>query len=126
MSLSAGIVADGDPGDDCGFSFAYACDRERRFLAPRAPSAVRRGLVSAHNPTCLRRLRCLSLAHSGHRDVVIYAQDADRDSNTVQVFVQRLVLKRGPDLIETGKGPRVSHCARTMSAVLRLQESRRM
>jgi two-component system OmpR family response regulator len=34
----------------------------------------------------------------------IYAQDADRDSNTVEVFVARLRKKLGPELIETVRG----------------------
>jgi two-component system OmpR family response regulator len=34
----------------------------------------------------------------------IYAQDFDRDSNTVEVFVRRLRLKLGPNSIETVRG----------------------
>ena len=34
----------------------------------------------------------------------IYARDADRDSNTVEVFVARLRRKLGPSLIETHRG----------------------
>ena len=34
----------------------------------------------------------------------IYAQDLDRDSNTVEVFVRRLRRKLGPDAIETVRG----------------------
>jgi two-component system OmpR family response regulator len=34
----------------------------------------------------------------------IYAQDLDRDSNTVEVFVARLRRKLGPSLIETVRG----------------------
>lgn len=34
----------------------------------------------------------------------LYAQDFDRDSNTVEVFVRRLRLKLGADLIETVRG----------------------
>jgi two-component system OmpR family response regulator len=34
----------------------------------------------------------------------IYAQDFDRDSNTVEVFVRRLRLKLGADSIETVRG----------------------
>jgi len=34
----------------------------------------------------------------------IYAQDFDRDSNTVEVFVARLRRKLGPDVIETVRG----------------------
>lgn len=34
----------------------------------------------------------------------IYAQDFDRDSNTVEVFVRRLRKKLGPDAIETVRG----------------------
>ena len=34
----------------------------------------------------------------------LYAQDFDRDSNTVEVFVGRLRRKLGPDLIETVRG----------------------
>jgi two-component system OmpR family response regulator len=34
----------------------------------------------------------------------IYARDADRDSNTVEVFIARLRRKLGPDLIETVRG----------------------
>jgi two-component system OmpR family response regulator len=34
----------------------------------------------------------------------IYAQDADRDSNTVEVFIARLRRKLGPPLIETVRG----------------------
>lgn len=34
----------------------------------------------------------------------IYAQDFDRDSNTVEVFIARLRKKLGPDLIETIRG----------------------
>ncbi|HRE17150.1 MAG TPA: response regulator transcription factor, partial [Rhodocyclaceae bacterium] len=34
----------------------------------------------------------------------IYAQDHDRDSNTVEVFIARLRKKLPPDLIETVRG----------------------
>ena len=34
----------------------------------------------------------------------IYAQDADRDSNTVEVFIARLRRKLGPGIIETARG----------------------
>jgi two-component system, OmpR family, response regulator len=34
----------------------------------------------------------------------IYAQDADRDSNTVEVFVARLRRKLGPSIIQTVRG----------------------
>jgi two-component system OmpR family response regulator len=34
----------------------------------------------------------------------IYAQDFDRDSNTVEVFIARLRRKLGPSLIETVRG----------------------
>jgi len=34
----------------------------------------------------------------------IYAQDSDRDSNTVEVFIARLRKKLGADLIETSRG----------------------
>jgi two-component system OmpR family response regulator len=34
----------------------------------------------------------------------IYAQDRDRDSNTVEVFVARLRKKLGPESIETVRG----------------------
>tara|TARA_Y100000031_G_scaffold36024_1_gene40301 strand:- start:481 stop:906 length:426 start_codon:yes stop_codon:yes gene_type:complete len=34
----------------------------------------------------------------------IYAQDFDRDSNTIEVFVARLRKKLGADLIQTRKG----------------------
>jgi two-component system OmpR family response regulator len=34
----------------------------------------------------------------------IYAQDLDRDSNTVEVFVARLRRKLGPSVIETVRG----------------------
>lgn len=34
----------------------------------------------------------------------IYAQDFDRDSNTVEVFIARLRKKLPPDLIETVRG----------------------
>ena len=34
----------------------------------------------------------------------IYAQDFDRDSNTVEVFVRRLRLKLGSEAIETIRG----------------------
>ena len=34
----------------------------------------------------------------------IYAQDFDRDSNTIEVFIGRLRKKRPPDLIETVRG----------------------
>ena len=34
----------------------------------------------------------------------IYAQDADRDSNTIEVFVARLRRKLGEDVIETVRG----------------------
>ena len=34
----------------------------------------------------------------------IYAQDFDRDSNTIEVFVRRLRLKLGSDSIETVRG----------------------
>jgi two-component system OmpR family response regulator len=50
----------------------------------------------------------------------IYAQDADRDSNTVEVFVARLRRKLGADLIETVRGlgyrvPDTIHDAETSS-----------
>ena len=38
----------------------------------------------------------------------IYAQDVDRDSNTVEVFIARLRRKLGPSFIETVRGPRLS------------------
>jgi two-component system OmpR family response regulator len=34
----------------------------------------------------------------------LYAQDADRDSNTVEVFVARLRRKLGASVIETARG----------------------
>jgi two-component system OmpR family response regulator len=34
----------------------------------------------------------------------LYAQDADRDSNTIEVFIGRLRRKLPPDLIETVRG----------------------
>ena len=34
----------------------------------------------------------------------IYAQDFDRDSNTVEVFIARLRKKLPPDMIETVRG----------------------
>ena len=34
----------------------------------------------------------------------IYAQDVDRDSNTVEVFIARLRRKLGPSFIETVRG----------------------
>ena len=34
----------------------------------------------------------------------IYAQDFDRDSNTVEVFVARLRRKLGPEVIQTVRG----------------------
>jgi two-component system OmpR family response regulator len=34
----------------------------------------------------------------------IYAQDLDRDSNTVEVFIARLRRKLGADAIETVRG----------------------
>jgi two-component system OmpR family response regulator len=34
----------------------------------------------------------------------IYARDADRDSNTVEVFIARLRRKLGPSFIETVRG----------------------
>jgi len=34
----------------------------------------------------------------------VYAQDFDRDSNTIEVFVRRLRLKLGSDSIETVRG----------------------
>ena len=34
----------------------------------------------------------------------IYAQDLDRDSNTVEVFIARLRRKLGPTVIETVRG----------------------
>jgi two-component system OmpR family response regulator len=34
----------------------------------------------------------------------VYAQDFDRDSNTIEVFIGRLRRKLGPDLIETVRG----------------------
>jgi two-component system OmpR family response regulator len=34
----------------------------------------------------------------------IYAQDFDRDSNTVEVFIARLRRKLGPSIIETVRG----------------------
>jgi len=34
----------------------------------------------------------------------IYAENADRDSNTVEVFIGRLRRKLGPDAIETVRG----------------------
>jgi two-component system OmpR family response regulator len=42
----------------------------------------------------------------GRSDIIehIYAQDFDRDSNTVEVFVRRLRLKLGADAIETVRG----------------------
>ena len=44
----------------------------------------------------------------------IYAQDVDRDSNTVEVFIARLRRKLGPSYIETlrGLGYRMSEADR--------------
>jgi two-component system OmpR family response regulator len=53
-----------------------------QFLMHRAGHIVSRGEIIEH----------------------IYAQDFDRDSNTVEVFVRRLRLKLGTDTIETIRG----------------------
>ena len=53
-----------------------------QFLMHRAGEVVGRGEIIEH----------------------IYAQDLDRDSNTVEVFVRRLRLKLGSDSIETVRG----------------------
>jgi len=53
-----------------------------QFLMHRAGQIVARGEIIEH----------------------IYAQDFDRDSNTVEVFVRRLRLKLGADAIETVRG----------------------
>jgi len=53
-----------------------------QFLMHRAGQIVGRGEIIEH----------------------IYAQDFDRDSNTVEVFVRRLRLKLGSDAIETIRG----------------------
>jgi two-component system, OmpR family, response regulator len=53
-----------------------------QFLMHRAGQIVGRGEIIEH----------------------IYAQDFDRDSNTVEVFVRRLRLKLGADAIETVRG----------------------
>jgi two-component system OmpR family response regulator len=75
----------------------------RQARVTRAGAAVR---LTSHE------FRVLSyLMH--HRDRVvpqtelaehIYALDADRDSNTVEVFIARLRRKLGPSLIETVRG----------------------
>lgn len=53
-----------------------------RFLLHRAGSAVSRTEIMDH----------------------IYAQDLDRDSNTLEVFIRRLRVKLGSDAIETVRG----------------------
>jgi two-component system OmpR family response regulator len=60
-----------------------------QFLMHRAGQIVGRGEIIEH----------------------IYAQDFDRDSNTVEVFIRRLRLKLGADAIETvrGQGYRMPH-----------------
>ena len=79
------------------------------MLDPRLARVVKNG---ATVPLTSHEFRVLSyLMH--HRDRVvsqseltehIYAQDFDRDSNTVEVFVARLRRKLGPSLIETVRG----------------------
>jgi two-component system OmpR family response regulator len=48
----------------------------------------------------------------------VYAQDLDRDSNTIEVFVRRLRRKLGADTIETvrGQGYRISVAGRPTTA----------
>jgi two-component system OmpR family response regulator len=53
-----------------------------------------------HMEELLARLRALIRRAGGH----IYAQDFDRDSNTVEVFIARLRKKLPPGLIETVRG----------------------
>lgn len=76
---------------------------------------TRRGTVSlAGQPVSLTANEFKVLSYLMHRkgEVVsrgeltehIYAQDFDRDSNTVEVFVGRLRRKIGPALIETVRG----------------------
>lgn len=78
-------------------------------LDPRQSRVTRDGVpvrLTSHE------FRVLSyLMHHGGRVVPqaeliehIYAQDADRDSNTVEVFVARLRRKLGPAVIETVRG----------------------
>jgi two-component system OmpR family response regulator len=78
-------------------------------LDPRTASVTRDGVpvrLTSHE------FRVLSYLMHHHGRVVspaeltehIYAQDLDRDSNTVQVFVARLRRKLGATLIETRRG----------------------
>jgi len=69
-----------------------------RFLLHRAGTAVSRTEIMDH----------------------IYAQDLDRDSNTLEVFIRRLRVKLGADAIETVRGqgyrmPGGAHCTRNAS-----------
>lgn len=76
---------------------------------------TRSGRVTvAGNPVALTAQEYKTLAYLMHRpgSVVsrteltehIYAQDFDRDSNTIEVFVARLRRKLGADVIETVRG----------------------
>jgi two-component system OmpR family response regulator len=76
---------------------------------------TRRGTVSlAGNPVSLTANELKVLSYLMHRkgEVVsqaeliehIYAQDFERDSNTIEVFVGRLRRKLGPEWIETVRG----------------------
>lgn len=78
-------------------------------LDPRSGRVAKDGVAVRLTGHELRVLTYLLL----HRDRVvsqgeltehIYAQDFERDSNTVEVFVARLRRKLGPELIETVRG----------------------
>jgi len=78
-------------------------------LDPRTKAVTRDGVDVSLTPLEYRLLHYLmhntgqvmsQMAITEH----LYAQDFDRDSNTVEVFVRRLRLKLGPDSIETVRG----------------------
>jgi len=78
-------------------------------LDPRAGRVTKAGVpvkLTAHEYRVLSYLlhhrgRVVS---RGELSEHIYAQDLDRDSNTVEVFVARLRRKLGPAIIETVRG----------------------
>src|SRR4051794_34345738 len=108
------------PGSDAlrGCAPICACGRTRRpdpaVWPARAGHAS--GRVSRDgNPVTLTAMEYRILAymmHQRHRtisqsDIVehVYAQDYDRDSNTIEVLVGRLRKKLGKDSIVTVRGP---------------------
>lgn len=81
----------------------------RLELDPAAAEARRDGQAIRLTAQEFKTLACL-MRHAGHivsqteLTEALYAQDFDRDSNTIEVFVARLRRKLGAEAIETVRG----------------------